>query len=258
MAYWRKTWIFQDSIEHEIGFAGKYGKKGEKRQERQKKTPDQMQLQNVLNKANRIRRLIKANFKENDLWVTLTVTKENRRPMEEMKKELRKFLNNMRRQYKKEGIPLKYIYLIEIGKKGGIHVHMVMNRCIERPPDVLIYKYWKLGHPDIRLLYSEGGFARLANYLSNMPTQDDREDGKKKSRENAEECFNTSRNLIRPKPERKRYRRWTAEKMIKEGPKPKKGYYIDKESIRTGINKVTGYSYLYYTEVRETNGRKNE
>lgn len=258
MAYWEKTWEFPDSVEHEIVFSGKYGKKGEKRQKPKKRTPEQMQIQNVLNKANRIRRLIKANFKENDLWVTLTVKKENRRPMEQIKKELRKFLNNMRRQYKKEDMPLKFIYLIEIGKKGGIHIHLVMNRCMERPPDVLIYQYWKLGHPDIRLLYSEGGFAKLANYLSNMPTEDDREKGQVKSRENEKECFNTSRNLIRPVPERKWYSRRTAEKMIKEGPKPRKGCYIDKESIRTGINRVTGYSYLHYTEVRERNGRKNE
>ena len=98
MAYWEKTWEFPDSVEHEIVFSGKYGKKGEKRQKPKKRTPEQMQIQNVLNKANRIRRLIKANFKENDLWVTLTVKKENRRPMEQIKKELRKFLNNMRRQ----------------------------------------------------------------------------------------------------------------------------------------------------------------
>ena len=171
-----------------------------------------------------------------------------------IKKELKKFLDNMRRQYRKEGQAFKFIYLIEIGKKGGIHVHLIINRCMERPPDVLICKYWKLGHPDIKLLYREGGFADLANYLSNMPDKD----GKQKRRENAEECFSTSRNLIRPEPERKRYFRRTAEKMIREGPKPRKGYYIDKSSVKTGINRVTGYSYLYYTEVRETNGRKNE
>lgn len=254
MGYFSKTWTFPDSIEHEICFAGKYGKKGEKRLPRKKRTSEQMQWQNALNKKNKIRRLIKANFTENDLWVTLTVQKEKRCPMKGIKKELKKFFDNMRRQYRKEGQAFKFIYLIEIGKKGGIHVHLIINRCMERPPDVLICKYWKLGHPDIKLLYREGGFADLANYLSNMPDKD----GKQKRRENAEECFNTSRNLIRPEPERKRYFRRTAEKMIREGPKPRKGYYIDKSSVKTGINRVTGYSYLYYTEVRETNGRKNE
>ena len=256
MGYWRKSWTFPDSIEHEIGFAGRYGKKGEKRLPRQKRTPEQMQWQNALNKRNKIRRLIKANFKENDLWVTLTVKKENRGPMKKIQKKLGRFFDNMRRQYKKEGIAYKFIYLIEIGKKGGIHIHLIMNRCTAQAPDILISRYWKLGHPDIRLLYKEGGFEDLANYLSNFPETD--KDGNKVKRENAEECYNTSRNLIRPEPERKRYFRRTAEKMIKEGPKPRKGYYIDKSSIRTGINRVTGYSYLYYTEVRETNGRKNE
>ena len=119
MGYFSKTWTFPDSIEHEICFAGRYGKKGEKRLPRKKRTPEQMQWQNALNKTNRIRRLIKANFTENDLWVTLTVQKEKRCSMEGIKKELKKFLDNMRRQYRKEGQAFKFIYLIEIGKKGG-------------------------------------------------------------------------------------------------------------------------------------------
>ena len=63
-----------------------------------------------------------------------------------------------------------------------------------------------------------------------------------------EYSYSTSRNLIRPKPERKRYRRWTMRKLLLYGPKPTPGYYIVPESIRSGTNRYTGYSYMRYTE----------
>ena len=38
--------------------------------------------------------------------------------------------------------------------------------------------------------------------------------------------------------------------MIEDGPKPTPGDYIDKSSIVSGVNKYTGMSYLYYTEIK--------
>ena len=70
--------------------------------------------------------------------------------------------------------------------------------------------------------------------------------------------YSTSKNLIRPedvfdKNDKKRYSHWTMRKIIQEGPKPREGFYIDKNSIRTGINPFTGMSYFYYTEIRIRN-----
>ena len=42
-------------------------------------------------------------------------------------------------------------------------------------------------------------------------------------------------------------------RLIEEGPKPREGYYIDKNSIRTGINRYTGKSYYQYTEIKLNN-----
>ena len=39
-------------------------------------------------------------------------------------------------------------------------------------------------------------------------------------------------------------------KIIKNGPEPTPGYYIDPESVVCGVNKYTGLSYLRYTEIR--------
>ena len=68
MAYWHDIYRFSRSIEHEFKFAGKYGAKGEKRQKRIKPTPEQIALQNQRNKETKMRRTIKLNFRERDLW----------------------------------------------------------------------------------------------------------------------------------------------------------------------------------------------
>ena len=62
--------------------------------------------------------------------------------------------------------------------------------------------------------------------------------------------YNGSRNLIKPEPEIKDYSHWNMARILRDGPKASEGYYIDKSTIREGINPFTGYSYLYYTERR--------
>ena len=47
-------------------------------------------------------------------------------------------------------------------------------------------------------------------------------------------------------------------KLIEEGPKPKAGYYIDKDSLEYGVNPYTGMSYLRYTEVRIKEIRRDD
>ena len=65
MAYRKDVWHFPGSNEYEYKFIGNYGAKGEKRHKRQKATQEQIRKQNQRNKEKRVRRLIKANFKDN-------------------------------------------------------------------------------------------------------------------------------------------------------------------------------------------------
>ena len=146
MAYWDNIYRLGiekvDFIEHEISFAGNYGRKGEKRLPRKKKTPYEMKIQNALNKANRIRRLIRANFKVDDLWVTLTLEKKNRKSFSEIKGYFQKtFLKEMRKDYKKLGEPFKFIYLMEVGERGGMHIHLVLNRARGKPTDIMLSEH---------------------------------------------------------------------------------------------------------------------
>lgn len=247
--YIRYSYRFENSVEYEFHYAGKYGLPSEKRAKRCNKTKDAVIKYNQKVKENRVRRLIKANFRKWDYWITLKYPKGTRKDIEDVKKDIRKFLDSLRRKYKRRNKELKFIYRIEIGAQGGIHCHMILPRIGDG--DLIIQESWKEGRVYFESLYEQGGYESLAHYIVKKPTEEvekqlslfDLEDRKQLIK------YSTSRNLIRPHPEKKKYMRWTMRKIIDEGPKPSKGYYIDKSSIKAGISQWTGMSYLYYTEI---------
>ena len=244
MAYWLDIYRFRNSNEYEIKWASRYGAKGEKRCKREKPTPEQVKKQNQINRQNFVRRKIKLNFEENDYWLTFTFREKKERSAKEVSAYLEKMRRRLRRKYRKAGQELKWIARVEIGKQGGIHAHMIINRIRgETDTAVMIQEAWEHGRVYFYLLYEEGGFKNLAEYLVKPPL-DGNED------KPGLIPYSCSRNLKKPEPERKYYRRWTVKKLLGEGPVAKPGYYIDKDSIVQGENRYTGYSYLKYTEVR--------
>ena len=255
MAYWKDMYELGDSYEYEYKFAGNYGAKGEKRAKKQKATPEQIKRQNQLNREKRMRRLIKANFQPYDIWACLKYPKGMRKPTEQVKDDVSKFFRKLRQEYVKVEEELKYVWRLEIGEQGGIHIHILVNRLRGKVnTDILMQQIWSHGMVDYVSIYAEGGYEKLAEYIVKQPKE---EDGvyEQLSLLPAEERqeyikYSSSRNLIRPKPIRKSYSHWTVRKLIQEGPKPREGYYIDKNSIVSGVNVFTGMSYLYYTEYR--------
>lgn len=244
MAYRQKKWEFRNSIEYEISYVGNCGAKGEKRTKREKATPEQMMKQNRLNRIKYVRRLIKNNFLPGDYWITLKYPKGTRKPVDEVKNDMKNFIDNMRNAYKRQEEEFKYIYRVEIGKQGGIHIHIILNRNKGKPEtDVLVERYWKFGRPYFGLLYEEGGYDQLASYLVKpQPEEQEENDYLKK--------YHPSRNLKKPEPKIKTYFRNTVRKIVEEGPKAKEGFYIDRDTVVKGVNPYTGMSYIHYTEVR--------
>lgn len=255
MGYYVDIYRFSNSTEYEYKYAGKYGAKGEKRAPKKKPTKEQIEKQNQYYRANRVRRLIKANFWPNDLWITLKYPKGTKKPVAEVKKDLKTFLGKMRKEYKKIGKPLKFVYRMEIGEHGGIHIHMLMNRIrgeTDSFTDIMVQQYWNNGRVNYTSIYATGGYKDLAAYIVKQPAAE--LEGQLSLFPETERkmlcSYSTSRNLVRPEPERIRYSRRTVRKLIEEGPKPKEGYYIEADSVRIGVNPYTGMSYLYYTESR--------
>lgn len=246
---WKDIWIFKESIEYEYKFPGKYGAKGEKRSKKKKATPEQIRKQNQQNREKKTRRLIKANFSPGDWWVTLKYPEGTRLPLGEVKKHFKIFLGRMRKAYKKLGVPFKFIYRIEVGRRGGLHMHILLNRIPES--DHLVRMYWsEHGWMNFTPLNEAGGYKKLANYIVAQPDEEEWEQLSLFSREEQKVLisYNSSRNLIRPQPERKSYRRRTMRKLLENGPKATPGYYIDADSVHYGVNPFTGFSYYQYTE----------
>lgn len=252
MAYIRDVWRFPDSNEYEYKFAGNYGAKGEKRNPKHKATPEQIARQNQLNREKKVRRLIKANFTNEDFWVTLKYPRGARPSLEEVRADFQAFIRRLRYVYKKAETPLKFVYRIEIGSRGGIHIHMVIGRGERMLTDLEIQKAWTVGHINFEHLYDSGGYSSLASYIVKPPSPEAQKHLDRVPEEERKELikYSASRNLVRPEPERKEYSHSTVRKLILEGPKPTPGYCIDLESVRTGVNAYTGMSYIHYTEVR--------
>ena len=259
MAYKVDKWDMGDSIEYEYKYVGNYGARGEKRGPKQRCTPEQIKRQNQYYRVKTVRRTIKLNFGQGDLWCTLKYPEGTRKDISEVKDDIKKFLNGTRYDYKKRGHQFKYIYRLEIGKKGGVHIHILVNRLHDQPDtDIILQKRWSHGHVYYTNVYEYGGYEALAEYIVKQP--DDEVEGQlslfpEEDRKNFIK-YQTSKNLVRPEPVSKEYKRRTLRKLFEEGPEPTPGYYIDRDSIRSGTNPYTGMSYYHYTEIRINNMAK--
>lgn len=205
-------------------------------------TPEAMARANKRQKERNARLLIMNNFGEDDYYITLTYRKEERPDMEECKKQFQKFIRKVKEAYRKAGETLKWIRNIEIGSRGGIHIHLIVNRILNT--DVIVRRFWSHGGVHQTLLYLEGGFRELAAYMTKAG---------KDEKGIRESSYSTSRNLDRPEARTKVMSGRTFRNRKIRIPR---GYYLDKGSLYEGINEYTGYPYRYYTLLILTDRRR--
>lgn len=239
MAYLKHIYWLGNSVEVEKVHSGRYGKRGGKNEKKKKPTKEEVQKVNERNAAKKLRRKINVNFTEGDIHSVLTYRKEERPDLKKAKKQIKDFIDNLRREYKKQGRILKYVIVTEY-KNKAIHHHMIINDIGNTAR--LLQKLWKYGRPHNTLLDDTGEYGMLAAYLVKETQKTFRsENNPNKLR------YSCSRNLINPEEEPiKKTQVIQAENWI-EIPKPIKGYYLDKDSLVSGISEKTGYPYQYYT-----------
>ena len=237
--YIQNRWKIKGEIEVENIFSGRYGKRTPPA-ERRAPTPEEQEQINEQQCIRKLRRKIHANFDKDDLFETLTYGRDRRPDPKGAVHELRLLLNRLRGIWKRAGTELRYIVVTEY-KSKSIHHHLIVNDLPDGTGAKKIAQSWsRNGHANTKYLYEDGQYERLAEYLIKETSKTFRDpDNPSKLR------YSCSRNLVTPVAKTKILKRddWPEE------PRIPKGYYLDKDSLVNGINKM-GYRYQYYRMVK--------
>lgn len=248
MPYVQQTITAGKTIEIARYYTSRYNKKGIKRSDKVKPTTEQQEKVNQRKAEKTLRLELNANFVDGDLHIDMGYIRKHGEPYrtkEQMREDANKFLRAMRKVYKAEGKVLKYIHVMEIGKKGSRHHHLVVNYIDVKK----IQACWKKVYPrGSRVHYTplntDGDYSALAAYLIKYTSETI---GTEKTLQGKR--WNSSKNLTKPKID---YEIIKDRNQFYTEPKPIKGYYIVKDSIEVGVHspEFYGYGYLSYRMVR--------
>lgn len=222
-----------------------YGKRAPNpnRTEKAELTTEEMEKVNQRNAEKRLTALINCNFCEGDHHIVLTYRRDNRPVVNEARKNIKKFLRQLRKAYRREGTVLKYIMVTEYENKA-IHHHIIINDLICGNTLREVRKLWsRHGGTNDKPLYSME-FSDLATYFIKETSKTFR-----KHEGNARQRYSCSRNLIKPVTTTEVIR--AAAKWLRE-PRTPKGYFIPRDSIYNGID-WTGRPYQEYILIRLSN-----
>lgn len=238
MPYVKKVCRYKNVEEVERVHAGRYGKGG-KREDRRLPTPEEMEKINERNVITKLRRKIHANFDPGDLWLTLTYRQGCCPTPEEAQKKIRNYMERLRRAYRKQGAECQWVLVTEYLNKR-IHHHLVLNDLPDGTGAKLAASKWTDGGAHCKFLYEDGQYENLAAYIVKETQKHFRDPGYQ-----AKSRYSCSRNLIDPPVKRRIMKRddWPEE------PRVPKGFYLDRDSLRNGMNRL-GFKYQYYRLIR--------
>lgn len=237
------------TIEIEKYYTSRYKMKGIKRGDKVRPTTEQQKKVNTRQAVRKLRILMNANFGFGDYHLVLDYIRkkgEESRTKEQMRKDMDVFLRECRKEYQKAGLVLKYIHVMEIGKRGARHHHLVISRIDTRILQKCWYKAYE-GHNRVKVfpLDDTGNYAKLAEYFIKYTDEHRKEeDGALMGKR-----WNCSKNLERPEPE---IRIITDREWFRSEAREIKGYYVDKDSISRGVHspEYHGYGYFRYILVK--------
>ncbi len=244
MPYMEEICVAGDTIEINKYYAQKYHGKAEGKREKKKKKTSAAQKKVNLRKAIKLlRRLMNANFIDGDYLIRLDFAKVYFPDgSNDMQKYMTLALRELRKLFKKNQMTLKYIYVKEVGPRGGRHVHMMMSKC-----DLdFLCKAWPYGGIHVDPLHTHGQYRKVAEYFGKYAEKTEETEGKIIGKR-----WYPSRNLDKPEVKKRIISSTNFRKNIKDI----EGYYLEKESTYSGISEWSGYEYFSYTLVRS---RENE
>lgn len=200
-------------------------------------TPEAVAKVNAINQDRALTAILNANFRPGDLWLVLSHPAGT--TIEEAMKKLENFKRNIRGASRRSEKPFRLVEAIGIGKRTGRpHHHIVLNQEITRD---MITRYWPEEYVHIETLWSSGNYNRVAKYMLKNALQTKDARGKHKK------AWRTSRSVVRPETREEKMKRVPVFDI--EDLKPRKGYGIDRDSIRLYEHAITGAYCIEYIEV---------
>jgi len=161
MGYVFREVISGDVIEHKFYHTGREHPKGEKRIRVNAESKKSVKEANRKRAIDKLRWLLNTNFTINDWYVTLTYTGAGKdRAFADMKEDMRKYLRDLRRAYAAKGVPFKFVYVYQVGKRGARHMHMVCNSVLMRSE---MDRLWPHGHVNCEAIYGRNRYSDIVD-----------------------------------------------------------------------------------------------
>lgn len=242
MAYIRAMTKAGNTLIVEKYYSSRYNKKGIRRSVNSKETSEAQEKCNHRKAERKVTILLNANFRPGDWHLVLDYAPGNRPSTpEEARRNIRPFIEKTRRLYRKAGMEMKYIEVVEFGKRGGLHHHIIINSCAGAMDQ--IRGKWPHGRIHVNPLDDTGEYSQLARYILKSRKYWKKAGGKKKQ-------YSPSRNLYVPETKKTVIR--TADGYY-EKPRERNGYYVKKDTEEHFTTKA-GWPYMRYILVNERRG----
>ena len=238
MPYIEEVCVAGSTVEVSKYYSYRVHTKGEKRLSSDKETSEAQKKINQRRAGIKLRRLMNNNFEDGDYLIRLDFHEVHPETSEEMQSLMSNFIRRLKREYQRTGVDLKYIYVKELGKRGGRHIHLMVN---QNSAD-LIRKCWGYGGIHIDPLITNGQYRKIAEYFIKYAAKTEETEGKLVGKR-----WYASRNLVPPKVRKRVIASHTFQNKVRV----LNGYYLDEDTERHGISESTGYEYFSYTLIKE-------
>lgn len=213
-------------------------KKGERRSKRQNASPEKMVMVNRANREYNLTADLNCNFGPGDYDIVLeelpgTTYKEGEVNLAKFKRKIRDYCNKHN---------LSFLCISATGRGENAHNldhHIVLNKDV--PFDVIL-SAWRISTVHVDHLDDSGNYRRHANYLLKNADQTASE------RPKGSKAYLTSRQIVHPERRKKTLRRIPFRIIDPEDIRPRKGYAVDKDSIRIYTHPITECPCVYYIE----------
>lgn len=180
--YLKRIWA-GDVYEEKIYFSPRERGISCERAAKENLSTEKMEEYNCLEARRKCARMVNANFRQGDLFLTLTF--RERVDVENALRLFRNFISRLKRLRKRKGYSeLKYLYVVE-SKRKREHIHLLINKMDISMKE--LSEVWGLGRVMVSILEPGGDYTGLAYYITK---ENYKEYGKR---------WSGSRNLEKPK-----------------------------------------------------------